>query len=227
MLRWVPQEGGYDTQTTHRGTDHRRAQGRPVGQRGVGALPQTRHLRRTVLQVADELCRPRRERCEEASPAGRRKLAVETDGGGASAGYPRAESHQRKKLVGPKAKRAAAQWSTERFGLSQRRVCLLLALDRNTLRYCSRRPDDAALRTGIREIVEHTRRYGCPRIYVRLRGEGWCVNHKKGDGFIIGTKGCRYGDAGGRNWRPCHASRSRGLLDPDSVRRWILCITGS
>lgn len=67
----------------------------------------------------------------------------------------------------------------ERFGLSQRRVCRVLALDRNTLRYRSRRQDDAALRTRIREIAESKRRYGCPRIYVRLRREGWAVNHKK------------------------------------------------
>jgi putative transposase len=67
----------------------------------------------------------------------------------------------------------------ERFGLSQRRVCRLLTLDRNTLRYRSRRQDDAALRARIREIAEAKRRYGCPRIYVRLRREGWRVNHKR------------------------------------------------
>jgi len=31
----------------------------------------------------------------------------------------------------------------------------------------------------MREIAETTRRDGCPRIYVRLRREGWRVNHKK------------------------------------------------
>ena len=67
----------------------------------------------------------------------------------------------------------------ERFGLSQRRVCWLLTLDRNTLRYRSRRQEDAALRMRIREIAESKRRYGGPRIYVRLRREGWRVNHKK------------------------------------------------
>jgi len=67
----------------------------------------------------------------------------------------------------------------ERFGLSERRICRLLALDRNTLRYRSRRQEDAALRRRIREIAEQKRRYGCPRIYVRLRREGWVVNHKK------------------------------------------------
>jgi putative transposase len=54
-----------------------------------------------------------------------------------------------------------------------------VALDRNTCRYRSRRPDDPALRKRIREIAETKRRDGCPRIYVRLRREGWRVNHKK------------------------------------------------
>ena len=35
------------------------------------------------------------------------------------------------------------------------------------------------MRTRIREIAETKRRYGCPRIYVCLRREGWRVNHKK------------------------------------------------
>jgi putative transposase len=42
-----------------------------------------------------------------------------------------------------------------------------------------RRQEDASLRTRIREIAESKRRYGCPRIYIRLRREGWPVNHKK------------------------------------------------
>jgi putative transposase len=73
----------------------------------------------------------------------------------------------------------AATFLVARFGLSQRRVCRIIELDRQTLRYRSRRQEDAALRTRIREIAESKRRYGCPRIYVRLRREGWPVNHKK------------------------------------------------
>jgi putative transposase len=52
-------------------------------------------------------------------------------------------------------------------------------VDRNTLRDRSRRRDDSGLRARIREIAATKRRYGCPRIYVRLRREGWMVNHKK------------------------------------------------
>lgn len=40
-----------------------------------------------------------------------------------------------KTLVPPKAKQTAAQWMAERFGRSQRHVCRLLKVDRNTRQY--------------------------------------------------------------------------------------------
>ena len=86
---------------------------------GHHALPQARHLGCHVLYMADEICRARNQRREEAPPAGRREPAVETEGRGASARHPSAESHHRKKLVGPKAKRAVAQWSKERVFRTQ------------------------------------------------------------------------------------------------------------
>lgn len=79
----------------------------------------------------------------------------------------------------PKAKKAAAAYVAERFGLSQRRVCKLIDLDRTTLRYQSKKADDSPLRQKVREIAETKRRLGCRRIYIRLRREKWIVNHKK------------------------------------------------
>ena len=93
-------------------------------------------------------------------------------------------------MVVPKAKRAAAQWVAERFGLSQRRVCRLTLLDRNTLRYRSRRQEDTALWTRIRELAESKRCYGRPRIYLPLRREGWPVNYKKAPAADCDTGGC-------------------------------------
>lgn len=39
--------------------------------------------------------------------------------------------------------------------------------------------DDRAITLRIREIAETRIRYGCPRIHIQLRREGWPVNHKK------------------------------------------------
>lgn len=49
---------------------------------------------------------------------------------------------------------------------------------RTVYHYRSRR-DDRALTRRIREIAETRIRYGCQRIHVLLRREGWQINHKK------------------------------------------------
>ncbi len=41
------------------------------------------------------------------------------------------------------------------------------------------RRDDRAITLRIREIAETRIRYGCPRIHVLLRREGWLINYKK------------------------------------------------
>lgn len=131
-----------------------------------------------------------------------------------------------KKLVAPKAKRAAAQWVAERFELSERRVCRLVTLDWNTRRYRGRCQEDAALQPRIREIAETKRRYRCSRIYVRLRREGWPVNHKKVELPIIARNGSRFSGADGRRPRRSHGSRCPSPLSPGAVRPWILCMIG-
>jgi putative transposase len=76
-------------------------------------------------------------------------------------------------------RKAAAVLIAERFGLSDRRVCRVVGLDRATLGYQSRRPDDTSLRVRIRALAEERRRFGCPRVHVMLKREGWRLNHKK------------------------------------------------
>ena len=49
---------------------------------------------------------------------------------------------------------------------------------RTVYHYRSRR-DDRALTRRIREIAETRIRYGCQRIHILLRREGWLVNHKR------------------------------------------------
>ena len=50
---------------------------------------------------------------------------------------------------------------------------------RVTYHYRSRRPEQAPLRKRIREIAETRMRYGCRRITVLLRRDGWHVNVKR------------------------------------------------
>ena len=67
----------------------------------------------------------------------------------------------------------------ERHGLSQRRACDLVGLDRSTMRYRCRRPEDRALRERLRELAAERRRFGYRRLGWMLAREGHTINHKK------------------------------------------------
>ena len=67
----------------------------------------------------------------------------------------------------------------ERHGLSQRRVAALMKLPTCTLRYRSRRPDDAGTRAWMKERAQERPRFGYRRLHVLLRREGMTINCKK------------------------------------------------
>jgi putative transposase len=68
----------------------------------------------------------------------------------------------------------------ERFGLSIRRACKLIGLSRTSFGY---RPvvksDEEVIRRRLRKLAETRRRFGCPRLHVMLRREGFMINHKR------------------------------------------------
>jgi putative transposase len=67
----------------------------------------------------------------------------------------------------------------ERHGLSQRRACRLVGMDRSTLRYQGKRPDDSAFRQRLRELAAVRRRFGYRRLGWMLAREGHVMNHKR------------------------------------------------
>jgi len=67
----------------------------------------------------------------------------------------------------------------ERHGLSQLHSCRLAGLDRSTLRFQRKRPDDPAVRQRLRELAAERRRFGYRRLGWMLAREGRAMNHKK------------------------------------------------
>lgn len=61
-------------------------------------------------------------------------------------------------------------------GVSERRSCVALGVDRSTIRYRSTKPDQAPLRLRIRDLAKTRVRYGCFRIYILLRRE-WSITN--------------------------------------------------
>jgi putative transposase len=82
-------------------------------------------------------------------------------------------------MVTPVARRAAVAHLRQAYAMSERRACKVIGSDRSSMRDASRRPDDAAIRTRLRELAGIRRRSGYRRLHVLLDREGIRLNHKK------------------------------------------------
>jgi putative transposase len=83
-------------------------------------------------------------------------------------------------VVTPDQQRAAADYLTERYGISQRRACRVMGRSRSSLRYRRRQPsDEPALTREIKRLARRFPRYGYRRIHVKLVRGGWSVNLKR------------------------------------------------
>jgi len=75
-------------------------------------------------------------------------------------------------VVAPGVKREAVAHVVAVHGVSQRRACKALAVDRSSVRYRSVRPDDAEARAAMKAIASERRRFGYRRIHVMLDRQG-------------------------------------------------------
>jgi putative transposase len=82
-------------------------------------------------------------------------------------------------MVTPAVKREAVVHLRQVHEMSERRACRVIGCVRMTIRYRSRRIDDAGLRERLRTLAKERRRFGYRRLHVLLRREGFVVNHKR------------------------------------------------
>ena len=82
-------------------------------------------------------------------------------------------------MVTPAAKREAVAHLMDAHGMSERRACKAIGHCRMTIRYQTRRADDAGLRQRMKALAHERRRFGYRRLHALLQREGYAVNHKK------------------------------------------------
>ena len=82
-------------------------------------------------------------------------------------------------MVTPDVKRNAVAHVCAQHGVSQRRACEVLSVDRSSMRYRSVRPDDASIREAMKQVASERRRFGYRRILVMLDRQGIVMNLKK------------------------------------------------
>jgi putative transposase len=75
-------------------------------------------------------------------------------------------------MVRPAAKREGVAHLQAELGLSERRACSIVNVDRKMVRYRSRRPPDTELRVQLRELANERKRFGYRRLFVLLRQQG-------------------------------------------------------
>jgi putative transposase len=59
------------------------------------------------------------------------------------------------------------------------RACELMGISSSLFRYQSKRPEDGELLARVIALAGQKRRYGCRRLHVLLRREGWELNWKR------------------------------------------------
>lgn len=79
----------------------------------------------------------------------------------------------------PAAYREAAGHLQAAYEMSERRACRVLGVDRTSVRYRTRCPDDSALRDRLKALAEERRRFGHRHLHILLRREGHMVNRKR------------------------------------------------
>lgn len=77
------------------------------------------------------------------------------------------------------AKREAVARLQARFGMSERRACVVIGADRTSMRYRLYRDGDEGLRAQLRELAGQRRRFGYRRLHILLRRYGVTINRKK------------------------------------------------
>jgi putative transposase len=78
-----------------------------------------------------------------------------------------------KKMVTPAVRREAVVHLRTAYEVSERRACSALGADRTSMRYRSRRPDDATVRACLRELAAQRRRFGYRRLHTFLPLRVW------------------------------------------------------
>lgn len=82
-------------------------------------------------------------------------------------------------MVTPQKQRETVAYVLSTHGVSERRACRVLGIERALVRYALTRPLDMDLRERLKAIAKERRRFGYRRLHVLLKRDGIMVNLKK------------------------------------------------
>jgi len=178
----------------YRGADHTDIERSRGDRKYPGDMPTAQRNRADILSVAQQIWWHGRIRGQEAEGVGKREFRFKKTGGRVIAGQPDAEGCCRKKVVSLAERRRVANYLQETYGVSERRTCKVVSINRNTKRRQSGNEKKAELVKRIHELSDKHDRYGYRKIYDLMKAGGWAVSRetvriiRKRDGLQVAKK---------------------------------------
>src|SRR5690606_21561793 len=126
----------------------------------------------------------------------------------------------RGKVVTPVGWREAVGHLKVACGMSERRACRALGVDRTSVRYQATRAVDGTLRERLKDLAQECRRFGYRRLHVPLRRGAMRFNKKRGSADL--SRRSADGAPGGQNRAICRRRSQDVPLAATSAGRWTL-----
>jgi hypothetical protein len=178
----------------HRGANHQDLERSRGDRQYTRDVPATQRIGADILPVAKQVRRNGSIRSKEIERIGKREHRFKETGGRIIAGQPDAEGGCLKKVVSLAERRRVANYLQESYGVSERRTCTVISINRGTKRRQSGSEKRAALVKRIHDLSDKHDRYGYRKIYDLMKGEEWAVSRetvriiRKRDGLQVMQK---------------------------------------
>ena len=145
-----------------------------------GSRPAIRYYRTDLLSLAQRIWRYEYNRRQTDEGAGKGECPVKETGGGTESGQRNFEGCQLKKLLSPVKRKAAVADVVLHHGVSQRRACRVLKVNRTAARYEPvRLPNEDEVRADIIDKATNIGRVGYRMVTNMMPNEGRKINHNR------------------------------------------------
>ena len=167
-----------DEEEICRGADNQDIEGSRGNREYTGDMSSAQRNGTDVLSLAKQVWRHGSIGGKATEGAGKREFRFKEPGWRVIAGQPDAEGRSRKKVVSLAERRRMANYLQEAYGVSERRTCKVVSINRGTKRRQSGNQIKADLVKRIHELSYMHDRYGYRKIYDMLKAEGVAVSRE-------------------------------------------------
>ncbi len=167
-----------DEEEIYGGADNKDTEGSRVDREYTGDMPLAQRDGTDILPLAKQIRRNGSIGGQEAERVGKREFRFNETGERIITRQPNAERRCRKKVVSLAERRWVANYLQEEYGVSERRTCKVVSINRSTKRCQSGNQNKADLVKRIHKLSYEHDRYGYRKIDDLLKAAEWAVSRE-------------------------------------------------